>query len=538
MKRLKINIELVRMWGPLLAATFVAQAILTVGMAHGPVGGFNVDDAMHALAGASVLHDIAHLDLRSLLVDVWDQGRWPPLGSVLQLPTLAALSVSAAAHRMAILVLLLPTMAVLAAAARGMVEEEDGAWAMVIVGGLALSSGVLLLASASVLYEVPGMAVAMGAYLAANEGWKTRKSGWFWLGSVLLAAAWFTKWQYGIVATVALLTAGFARKRRGEPGVAAGDFLYVVPIVTLIVWFLSAYHVREFGLYMLWQPSSLGKLSHYAQLYGLAALHGGWVTKLNVALTFVGLVLAGPIVLRTPLGVALATHVIVAVLGSGSKDMSDRIALWIVLPAWALAAAGWARAVGRCGEWTRKAAWPIAVGVMVILVAAGSATRQVHLMHGWHAYGGDWYEPEAQYVAETVPLGAQLATIGGWRRYISPFHIKWQLLRLHWDEPYSQRRAKIVESPSLDWMPWHIRWNDPRAAFALRRDANRPEREIVPPAYVAILRLKDGTDPKAIADQTEWIQKLVTMKKVAGKEFPTGSKVEVYRCAPVYNPGG
>ena len=60
----------------------------------------------------------------------------------------------------------------------------------------------------------------------------------------------------------------------------------------------------------------------------------------------------------------------------------------------------------------------------------------------------------------------------------------------------------------------------------------------MPPAYVAILRLKDGTDPKAIADQTEWIQKLVTMKKVAGKEFPTGSKVEVYRCAPVYNPGG
>jgi hypothetical protein len=532
MRKVKINLSFVMMWGPVLAATFVAQAVLTVGMAHGPVGGLNVDDAMHALAGASVLHDLVHLDFRSLLVDLWDQGRWPPLGSVLQLPTLAVLGISAAGHRMAILVLLLPTVVVMAAAAKGMVEEEDGPWAMVIVGGLALSSGVLLITSASVLYEVPGMAVVIGAYLAANEGWKTRKAGWFWLGSVLLAAAWFTKWQYGIVATVALLAAGIVRKRRGEEGVAAGDFLYVVPIVTLVVWFLSAYHVREFGLYMLWQPSSLGKLSRYAMQYGGAAVHGGWVTRINVALTFVGLALAGPIVLRTPLGVALATHVMVAALGSGSKDMSDRIGLWIVLPAWVLAGAGWARFVGRRGEWAKKAAGPLAVGAIVILVAGGSATRQVHLMHGWHAYGGDWYEPEAQYVAETVPLGARLATIGGWRRYISPFHIRWQILRLHWDERYSQRRARIVESPSLDWMPWLIRWSDPRAVFALRRAAARPEREIVPPQYVAILRLQDGTDPKALAYQTAWMRGVVTMAKVAEKDFPSGSKVEIYKCEP------
>ena len=332
---------------------------------------------MHSLAGASVLHDIARLDLRSLVVDIWDQGRWPPLGSLLQIPTLAVLGINVAAHRMAILVLLLPTIAVLAAAARGLVEEEDGPGAMVIVGGLALSSGVLLLASASVLYEVPGMAIAIGAYLAANEGWKTKKAGWFWLGSVLLAAAWFTKWQYGIVATVALLAAGIVRKRRGEGGVAAGDYLYVVPIVTLAVWFASAYHMREFGLYMLWQPSSLAKLSHYAQQYGGAALHGGWVTKLNVALTMIGLGMAAPLVLRTPLGVALATHVVVAGLGSGSKDMSDRIALWIVIPAWVLAAAGWARVVGRSGEWARKtaAAWPWARWSSS---SAGSATRPVN----------------------------------------------------------------------------------------------------------------------------------------------------------------
>ncbi len=311
----------------------------------------------------------------------------------------------------------------------------------------------------------------------------------------------------------------------------------MVPIVTLAIWFLSAFHVREFGLYMLWQPSSLAKLSHYTLQYGHAALHGGWVTKLKVALTLVGLVLAAPVVLRTPVGTALAVHVIVAALGSGSRDMSDRIALWIVLPAWVLAAAGWARVVGRSGEWARKAAGPLAVGALVVLVAAGSATQQVHLMHGWHAYGGDWFEPEAQYVAETVPLGAKLATIGGWRRYISPFHIRWQLLRLRWDEPFSQRRVKIVESPSLDWTPWHIRWSDPRAVLALRRDADRPEREIEPPAYVAIMRLRDGTDPKAIAEQTKWIEGVVTMRKVAEREFPSGSKVEIYKCGPVYNPG-
>jgi hypothetical protein len=532
--------DLLVTWGPALAATFAVQVVLTVGLAGGSIAGFNVDDAMHAVAGAAVLHDLARADLRSLAVDIWDQGRWPPLGSLLQLPTLAVLGVTEAAHRMAILVLLLPAMAVLAAAAKLLTEDEEGAgpWACAIVAGLVLSSGIMRITSASVLYEMPGMALAIGAYVAAHLGWKSRKAGWFWAGSVLLAAAFFTKWQYGIVGTVALLAAGTVRKRRGEPGVAAADYLFVAPFVTLLIWFVSAYHVREFGLYMLWRPSEAGKLGVYLHRFAAEAMHGGWATRINVAATLAGLAMAAPLVLRTPLGVALATHVVLATLGSGTKDLSDRIALWIAMPAWVLAAAGWARVIAGTGTWARKAAGPVALGALIALGTAGMTARQVHRMQTAPPHGGDWFEPEARYVAETAPFGKRLATIGGWRRFVSPFHIQWHMLRRYWDKPFSLRKLEVAEAPAVDWEPWRIRWSDPWAVFALRRDAARPRRELVPPEYVAIMRLRGGTDPKSIARLTEFMRGIVRLKAMAAKDFPSGSRVEIYKCQAESQPRG
>jgi len=512
-------------WGAVLAAGATAQVVLALALARGPLPGLNVDDALHALAGAATWHDVVRLDLRSLYLDIYDQGRWPPVGGLLQWPALAFFGPSEATHRLGMLMWLVACVATWAATARAAAEEVvAAAWAGVLVCLLALSSQVLLTTSASVLCEVPGLAFMLGAYGAAHAAWRRRAARLFWLAGLLLAAAWFTKWQYGIVATLSLLVVLLRQRRLGMK--VPGELRLFVPSALLLaIWLASPYHLREMVLYLLWKPASPSNLRDYAMTFLRAVADATPLAKANLAATVVGVILA-ILTLRRPAAIALAVHLALAGLGSSLKDLSLRTGLWIAIPAWALAAAGWGRLLARhLPRRLARTALAVAGGVAVVLAlhTAFAVSRQFASM-AWA--GRDWYRPEAQFVAAEIPFGARLLTVGGWRRFISPYHIKLHGLAQNWHRRFPAREVKIAEYPSLEWEPWRLWRPSLRALFKLRRPDTRPPRPQVAPEYVAVFNLSgDSHLAEAMAD----LESRLILEPWRHRAFPGGTAVTIYR---------
>lgn len=519
-------------WGPrhawtvTLAAGAVAQVALAVMLARGPLPGLNVDDALHALAGAATWHDVVRLELRSLYLDIYDQGRWPPLGGILQWPALAIFGPAEANHRLGILMWLVPCIAAWAAAARAAAREAySAAWASVIIVLLALSSQTLLVASASVLCEVPGLALMLGAYVAAHTAWRERRAYWFWLGGLLLAGAWFTKWQYGIVATLALVVV-FLRQRWSGGRTYGEIWLFAPSAVLLALWLASPYHLREMLMYLLWRPASTGKLAgHFMDLLWSAA-DACWVAKANLAVTLVGLALAVRLP-GSPARTALGVHFIVAALGSGLKDLSLRTGLWIAIPAWALAAAGWGQLLAaRLPQRLVRTALAC-TGALAVFVALQTALTVSANFRSWAALQDPLPRPAAQYIAAEIPLGARLLTVGCWREFISPWHIKLQMLSLNWHKRFAMRDMKIAEYPSFEWEPWRVWRPSVPALFKLRRQDVRPPRPQVAPDYVAVFYAPgDKHVEQALTDLTARL----ALVRWRDKRLPGGVTVTIFRC--------
>ncbi|MCX7598422.1 MAG: glycosyltransferase family 39 protein, partial [Armatimonadetes bacterium] len=423
-------------WIAVIAAGAAAQLVLGVMLAQGPLPGLNVDDALHALAGGATWHDLVRLDLRSFYLDVYDQARWPPLGGFLLWPALAVFGPAEATYRLGILMWLVACVAAWVVVARAATEEFlSAAWAGVILVPLALSSQIVLVTSASVLCEIPGLAFMLGAYAAAHAAWQHRRPRWFWLGGLLLAASWFTKWQYGIVATAALLFV-LAHQRRLS-GKAQGEIWLFLPSVVLVaLWLASPYHLREMLMYLLWKPASAEKLRSYGAEFLRAVADAPLITKANLVATVVGLVLVTRLS-RRPVALALFAHLVIAALGSGLKDLSPRTGLWIAVPAWVLAAAGWGRLLGV--KVSPRAGRPVLamLGVLAIAVATHTALKVSREFRFWGASATDWHRPAARFIAAEVPLGARLLTVGAWSEFISPYHIKLEVLSQNWHRRFA-----------------------------------------------------------------------------------------------------
>ncbi|MCD6351032.1 MAG: hypothetical protein J7M26_02835 [Armatimonadetes bacterium] len=540
------------MWLLALVPALVAQLAIAPTLLTGQLAGINVDEALHAVYADAVLHDLAHGDFHDLLLDITDQVRWPPLGSLLQLPGLLIFGTSEAGHRLALLLWLLPVAAVVAWTARqlGAASAEashdvagaatgdrdgesvclpaQGLLAAAVAVGLLVTSRTALIASASVLYEIPGVGLMLLTYCLAAVAWRRRDTRLFAVAGLALAAAGFTKWQYGLVTTVALaVPVVFAFRHRSSrlPGVHVA-WLFGPAFVLLALWLASPYHLREIVLYFLWRPASVETLASNLVKAAVVFARAPLLTQGLTAVTVAGLVLAVPLLGR-PLGLMLMAHLALAMVGSLPKDFSLRTALWIALPAWAVAGAGWARAAGRL---PRGALVPVAV--LVVLLGCGGAggtaawVSQRLVDRGQHA--GLWYRAEAQYLASTIPFGARLLTVGGWWRFISPYHIRRQQLLLYWDRPFSLRALPVTDWPSVEWEPWHLRWKGVRALLGLRRGGPHPPRRREPPDYVAALYLPEGNP--GVAQGIQDVAQEFRLVRQSVKTFPTGSRVVLYRC--------
>ncbi|MBC7289552.1 MAG: hypothetical protein H5T86_16210, partial [Armatimonadetes bacterium] len=155
-------------WWMLALPLFAAQLILGMAAVAAGEKGLSADEAVHASYAAAIVHDLRHCDLRGFWLDIYDQGRWPPLGAVIQTPVLAIGGVNEPAHRIAMLVWLLPAGLLYAAAAAASTSRPMAApIAAALTCLFLLTCRTALLTSFSVLYEIPGVAVMLAAYLTA-----------------------------------------------------------------------------------------------------------------------------------------------------------------------------------------------------------------------------------------------------------------------------------------------------------------------------------------------------------------------------------
>jgi hypothetical protein len=517
-------------WLQVLLPVLVAQVIVSRALLTQPLVGMSVDEALHALYAAGVLHSLSHADLRNVALDILDQVRWPPLGSIIQLPTLMLLGTSEAAHRLAILVWLLPTAACLAVAAMALPDTlHTRLLAATIAVGLLITSHTAVMASSSVLYEVPGVGAAIATYWLAHRAWTGRRPTYLLLAGWMLVATWFIKWQYGIVATLALMISSIAHRGWESKMARRRSFawLFGPSIALLILWLAWPYHLREFLLYLLWLPASMEKGASNVAAACRWFLHGSLLAQVLSVVSLGGIVLALPLV-RKPLALVLVTHLVLAAAGSLPKGFSMRTALWIAMPAWALAGAGWGCVAER---WLSRSAAMVAVWLLTALAIAGGVavgTRVATELSDGAMTKGIWYREEAKFVAQTTPFGARLLTVGGWRRHISPFHIKRHMLALHWNRRFSLRDLPVDNWPSCEWKWWQLYWPSPKAVLSLRRPAPRPERVKSPPDYVAAMYLAgDGGEVDAQMDE---VRKTFRLKPLLQRTFANGSRVMMYRC--------
>ncbi len=477
------------------------------------------DNAVHTAGAAAILHDIVRLDIRSLYCDISDQARWPPLSAIVQLPAIAVLGPTEPGHRIGILIWVLPTGLALAwAAAVG--SHERWRWAAAALAvTLFLGCATALETATNVVLEIPGLGFMLATYAAAISGWQSSDRRLLRWASFLLTVVWFTKWQYGTVCAAACLAAWLWM---GRPGGWRGALrVFGLPAAALAVWLASPYHLREFLMYMTWSFRETGVRALRALVFAPRSYH------VILALMVLGIIVAMFNARRYPIRVALLTHIAFASSAVPFCALHLRSALWIDFPAWALAACGWGDIIGRLLSPRRAYAASVAALLLAMGVAANNSLSRARWYMALPVPVRDGYVPAAQFAVRTVPLGARLLTVGGWWRFISAWHLRWQYIREYWDQRFALRDLPISDWPALVWDFYKVRWRSPLAILYIRRPARRPPGRRLPPEYVAAFYLYLG-DPK-VDDMMREIRKRYVLREVARRTFPSGSRVEIYR---------
>lgn len=162
---------------------------------------FDFDEAVHALPAYQIALDLRALDVAGFVRDTLEQDRlaaYPFLHSWLLAPALIFTGADTASARLANTIFVWISMLLAAWCGRLLASDPHKA----LAGPFAALSLVLLLPiwvyANSVLLESAGLAVTLawfGAYLKARPGASMR---WTWLAGCLAAAAFFTKYSFGI----------------------------------------------------------------------------------------------------------------------------------------------------------------------------------------------------------------------------------------------------------------------------------------------------------------------------------------------------
>lgn len=468
---------------------------------------FGSDEGLHAMWARSLATDLQRGDLAAFARDLYRQDRWPPLSKLLQVPLILLLPPSANAHRLAILTLLplalVPFWLLGCHVARrhrdkpgtgggyqsGGEERRSpvavavepvptsrgtpGApWgAVTAVGGMlaclfALTSPEYLGMGTSVMVELPGLAILMGAYycyLRGVAGADRRHATW---GGWLLTAAWFCKWQYGMLATLVtladLLLAHGLRPGRALRAPHLWRF-YAPALICVGAWMANPVKLREYLMYTTWWRWGPSLLSGERTLFWLRLLWDAY-TAGPVAALLCGLGLLTALLRpRDPAHRLLILHAAGAFALTIMRHGQDwHVGLWYAPPLWVLGAGFAAGVVSRASS--RGRAWEVvAVGLVVALfavLAPTSVTRARSVRDNW-VYPERYWQVYDWIGARTSPED-RIVTLGGWTGPLNPFAMMWWFM-VHRGSIYEELEVREwpppePPRPGRRWrLPWRVR---------------------------------------------------------------------------------
>ena len=231
-----------------LAIAAAAAAFLAVQVAAHSAFPFDNDEAAHAVPALLMLRELQAGDLAGFAREVYGQDFYPPGAAVFLIPAYLIAGPSPVVARLASVASLLLAMLVLVALARA-IDPARGAVAGLIAVLLSLAARPLLTNAGLAMLEAPGLLVCMLLLWAYVRAARRPTAGRFLAVGVLLAAAFLTKYTYGLVSLAALGTSELLelRARPGRAGLFRRWSLMFGPfLLVMVVWFIRPGQLATF----------------------------------------------------------------------------------------------------------------------------------------------------------------------------------------------------------------------------------------------------------------------------------------------------
>lgn len=209
---------------------------------------FDNDEAAHAVPALLMLRELQTGDLAGFAHEVYGQNFYPPGTAVPLMPAYLIVGASPAVPRFMSVAALSASLVVLFALARA-IDPARGAAAGLIAVLLTLTARPLLTTAGLAMLEAPGLLVCLFVLWVYARSARRPSSAGFLLVGVLLAAAFLTKYTYGLVTLAAvvvneLVEAAVRHERSGLPRrwlLTLGPFLLL-----LALWFIRPGQLATF----------------------------------------------------------------------------------------------------------------------------------------------------------------------------------------------------------------------------------------------------------------------------------------------------
>jgi hypothetical protein len=220
---------------------------------------FDFDEALHATRGLTLALDLRQGDLFAFLSDAYRQSVYPPGFPVFEALVFLMFGASTVTARLCSLVALMGSTFLLYALALE-IDDDVGWLAGLVAVGLMVSAPWILLHSALVMLELPGVLASLATLLAYLRAHRSPRP-WRWaLTSLLISLTTLVKYPFGLLVLGAIAGAEGLRwllsrdLQRGGSLTRRWGWLFLPFLVLMAVWFASSGKLGDFVYYATLQP--------------------------------------------------------------------------------------------------------------------------------------------------------------------------------------------------------------------------------------------------------------------------------------------
>lgn len=397
---------------------------------------FDGDEATHANAGLALALDLRAGDWAAFAVDSYRQDMYPPAFAWLQ--ALAFLIFGASPLVARLCSLACAFAAALFVYALGLELDETWGWlAGLAAAGMTLTAQTILVSSAMVMLEAPGLLASLATLWADVRAVKRPTAARCIITSLLMALTVLVKYPYGVVVVPAIGLAELLAALPFSPAARrAGTArrwlcLFGPLILAMLAWFVGPGKVQAFLHYATLQPSqvelfSLENLVYYPRSIALHFVP----SPIWALLVLAGLAWAAARWRDERLRLLLVYFVLGLLVMTVKLQKNPRFIVTIVPAAHLLAGAlvaGLAARWPAAGARARAAIGGVAAALLVI-AAPALAERLV----AYPALMQVEYETDAraadlaEWIAAQVPAGQRVYLINPWDQFSAPA-LQWRL---------------------------------------------------------------------------------------------------------------